>query len=391
MTTTLLLYYQHLKFNFMKQFLKLFTVLFLSTVSAVFSLSAQDSVSTAISQECNGHWFIGIQAGVEQTVGETSFGGLISPASSFNFGYQFTPVWGLRVGVSGWQAKGAAIASETSVYKFNYIQGNLDVIVDLCGIFGGYKMHRAVNPYIFAGVGVNGSFNNSEAQTMSPYLPDIEYVWDGTKVFPVGRFGVGMGVRLTDDVHFNIEINGNFISDKFNSKKGSAVDWQLGAQAGFTFKIGMKKKAVVVPSVSEPEPEPEPEYQPQPDHEPTVDPKQEVPVVVTSAFESVTKEIYFTIGRSDIRESEKSKLDEVLSLLKDNPTTSVTVIGHADAETGSEQRNMELSKERAENVAAALEAAGIVSERITVQYKGATENPFSTPEQNRVAICLVAE
>ena len=67
----------------------------------------------------------------------------------------------------------------------------------------------------------------------------------------------------------------------------------------------------------------------------------------------------------------------------------MTVTGHADAETGSAARNMELSKERAENVAAAIEAAGIPSDRIIVRYVGDTENPFSSAEKNRVAICVV--
>ena len=115
-------------------------------------------------------------------------------------------------------------------------------------------MSRAVNPYIFAGVGVNGAFNNGEAQDLGPYLPKDNLLWDGSRVFPVGRFGAGMGVRLTDAVHFNIEVNGNFLSDRFNSKKGSAVDWQLGALAGFTFRIGLKKEkpAEVIP-VAEPD------------------------------------------------------------------------------------------------------------------------------------------
>ena len=52
---------------------------------------------------------------------------------------------------------------------------------------------------------------------------------------------------------------------------------------------------------------------------------------------------------------------------------------------------MELSKERAENVAAALEAAGISPDRITVDYKGSTVNPYDTPEKNRVAVCVVDE
>ena len=52
------------------------------------------------SGDFRGHWFISVQGGIGQTVGETSFGNMISPAAAFNFGYRFTPVWGLRAGLS---------------------------------------------------------------------------------------------------------------------------------------------------------------------------------------------------------------------------------------------------------------------------------------------------
>ena len=107
------------------------------------------------------------------------------------------------------------------------------------------------------------------------------------------------------------------------------------------------------------------------------------------AFEAVEENVFFLIGQSSIRESEASKVDAVADVLRANPQTRVTVTGHADRETGSAERNMELSRERAENVAAALIAAGIEADRITVLYRGAEETPFDTPEENRVAICVV--
>ena len=79
---------------------------------AVTALSAQEKERSY--DEFNGHWFIGVQGGIGQTLGETSFGSLISPAAAVSFGYQFTPVWGLRAGISGWQAKGAAVDPCTS-------------------------------------------------------------------------------------------------------------------------------------------------------------------------------------------------------------------------------------------------------------------------------------
>ena len=107
-------------------------------------------------------------------------------------------------------------------------------------------------------------------------------------------------------------------------------------------------------------------------------------------FNPVQEDIYFSIGKSVIRPGEKTKLAEVVSLLESYPEAVITVTGHADRATGSAGRNLELSKERARNVAAALMDGGVSGDRITVLYKGDTENPYSEPERNRVAICIVS-
>ena len=344
--------------------------------------------------EFSGHWLITVQGGIGQTVGETSLGDLISPAASLYFGYQFTPVWGLRAGLSGWQAMGAVVDARTSVYKFNYLQGNIDVLVDLCGI-AGYRVSRAVSPYLFAGVGVNGAFNNSDAQNLGPRLPDDNLLWGGSKVFPAGRFGVGMGVRITDWLHFNLEVNANVLGDAFNSKKGSYVDWQLGALAGLTFRIGkLRKESPAEPEPVEVVPVAAEEPQPQPASEPVpaaVAVAEAGPVQETGTldFAPVESSVYFAIGSSELSDEARGKISVVASLLVSNPGTRVTVTGHADRETGTAERNMELSRNRAENVAEALIAAGIEADRITVAYKGDTENVSPVPEENRVAICIV--
>ena len=74
--------------------MKKILTLLLASVLGVTIASGQTKDKS--NDEFTGHWFIGIQGGIGQTVGETSFGNLISPAASFNFGYQFTPVWLLR-------------------------------------------------------------------------------------------------------------------------------------------------------------------------------------------------------------------------------------------------------------------------------------------------------
>lgn len=361
--------------------------------------AAMGQESGKSTDEFHGHWFIGIQGGIGQTVGETSFGDLISPAAGINFGYRFTPVWGLRAGIGGWQAKGAVVGP-TEVYKYNYLQGSVDVMVDLCNIFADYRMSRTLNPYLFAGVGVNGAFNNTEAQALAARFPADNLLWDGSKILPAGRFGVGLDIRLVDAVHFNIEVNGNFMGDSFNSKVGSAVDWQLGAMAGFTFNIGLKKakKSQAQPAaVYTPAPAPAPEPEPQPEPEPVVVPAtpepepEPAPEPVKPAFAPVEEGVYFTIGKSDISAEGQEKIAVIVDVLKSYPDTKVTVTGHADAATGTPERNMILSKDRAEAVAEAIIAAGIDSDRVKVEYKGDTANPSSVPAQNRVAICIVEE
>ena len=50
--------------------------------------------------------------------------------------------------------------------------------------------------------------------------------------------------------------------------------------------------------------------------------------------------------------------------------------------------NERLSKNRAEAVATMLKEKGIDNQRITIDYKGDTVQPFATIEENRVSICI---
>ncbi len=359
------------------------------------------------SGDFRGHWFISVQGGIGQTVGETSFGNMISPAAAFNFGYRFTPVWGLRAGLSGWQAKGALVGP-TEMYSYNYLQGNVDVMADICSIFSGYRKSRAVSPYLFAGVGINGAFNNAEAQTMASRFPDDGHLWNGSKILPAGRFGVGTGIRITDAVQFNLEVNANFLGDKFNSKQGSAVDWQLGALAGFTFNIGMKKDrparqaaavqtthpAPVADSPASPEPTRKSDEEPARAEtiaapvEPAVTPSKDE-TSSSPDFKEQKRDIFFTIGKYTIRKSEEQKLEEIVSLAQSHQEVKISITGYADPQTGSAKRNMYLSRKRAEAVSAWLEAHGVPAERLDVAYKGASESPYGSPEENRVAVCII--
>ena len=56
------------------------------------------------------HTFLDLQGGAQYTLGEAKFGDLISPNVQLGIGYQFTPVFGMRLQANGWQSKGAGMA-----------------------------------------------------------------------------------------------------------------------------------------------------------------------------------------------------------------------------------------------------------------------------------------
>lgn len=327
----------------------------------------------------NPHWFMQVQGGVGYTLGEAKFGDLISPAAALNFGYQFTPVWGLRFGVSGWQAKGGWVNPATT-YKYNYLQGNVDVTLDLGNLFCGYKADRLFNPYFFVGVGLNGAFNNDEAVALHNQGYEMAYLWDKNKIGPAGRAGLGVAIRLAEKVFFNIEANANIMSDKFNSKKAGNPDWQFNALAGFTFKFG-KPSRTTEPVYYEPTPTPPPAPAPVQKEEPA-------PAPVVEEVKPMTQNVFFEINSAEIRTSEDNKIASLVSYLKEHSNAKVNLCGYADKQTGNARINERLSKERAEAVAEALKAQGIAESRITVDYKGDTAQPFGTAAENRVTICI---
>jgi outer membrane protein OmpA-like peptidoglycan-associated protein len=100
-------------------------------------------------------------------------------------------------------------------------------------------------------------------------------------------------------------------------------------------------------------------------------------------------DLYFIIGKAEIRPEEAFKLGRIAQILKDNPDAKIEITGYADSGTGTSDINKELSRERAEAVADMLKKAGISADRISYSSTGGDRNASATPESNRVAVCIV--
>ncbi len=327
------------------------------------------------------HWFIQAQVGAAHTVGEAKFTDLISPAAALNVGYKFASAFGARVGVSGWQAKGGWVNPQQT-YQYKYLQGNVDIMADLSTLFCGFNPKRVFNGYLFGGVGLNRGFDNDEANALDTRTYKLEYLWQEGKFLVTGRFGLGCDLRLNDRLSINIEANANALSDKFNSKKAGNCDWQLNALVGVSIKLG-KSYTKTAPVYYEPESEPVVAEQPKPAsviEKPQ--PKKEV------VIEPMKQNIFFAINSAKIQDDQQAKIASLVEYLEKNTTAKVSVTGYADKGTGNVGINSKLSEKRANNVAEALKAKGIAADRITVDYKGDTVQPYNTPEENRVSVCI---
>lgn len=327
------------------------------------------------------HWFMQLQVGAAHTLGEAKFTDLLSPAAAVNVGYKFTPAFGARIGVGGWQAKGGWVNPDQS-YQYKYFQGNLDLMADLSALFCGFNSNRIFNGYIFAGAGFNHAFDNNEANALDTRTYEMEYLWQDSKNLVTGRLGLGCDLRLSDRVALNIEGYANVLSDKFNSKKAGNCDWHFNALVGLSIKFG-KSSTKTVPIYYEPEPVVVEQPTPTPVVEKPQPKKKEVGVV-----EPMTQSIFFALNSAHIREEQQNKIAELAEYLKEHTTAKITITGYADVETGNSKINMALSEKRARNVADALKAKGITIDRIIIDFKGDTVQPNATPRENRVSICV---
>jgi OmpA-OmpF porin, OOP family len=96
--------------------------------------------------------------------------------------------------------------------------------------------------------------------------------------------------------------------------------------------------------------------------------------------------VYFDFNKSTPAPTSTAALDVVLTYLKNNPSSSLDLVGYADQVGGQSEYNRKLSLARANNVKTILEKAGIASSRISVVAEGAdTSIAKDSAEARRLA------
>ncbi|NRA94405.1 MAG: OmpA family protein [Psychroserpens sp.] len=79
--------------------------------------------------------------------------------------------------------------------------------------------------------------------------------------------------------------------------------------------------------------------------------------------------VNFATNKSDLTAASQINLDKVAKVLTEFPDTNITIQGHTD-NTGDDTYNLNLSRKRAESVAAYLETKGVLSSRFNIEALG---------------------
>ena len=371
-------------------------------LAGVLSASAQEEYPKTV-YDHNPYWFIQLQGGAQYTLGEIDFKDLISPNVQIAIGRQFTPVFSMRLQANAWQSKAGIDAGTRPSWKWKYVAPGLDLTFNLSNLFCGFNPNRVFNFSVFIGGGANIGWDNKADEIKGIYTSqyksaydagliseNIDYIWDGTKIRAFGRAGIAADFRLSNAVSLGLEVNANTLSDRYNSKKAGNWDWYFNALAGLKINLGKTHTTRTIEAPKVPEKVIEKVIErvvekpcPQPA---VVEPTH---AVAQKKEDKFRRDVFFTIGRINISKAEQAKVKEVADYLKANPNSTVEVTGYADRGTGNPTINSRLSKGRAEGVANMLQRTyGIAKNRIKVDFKGDTIQPFAKDIENRVSIFI---
>lgn len=331
------------------------------------------------------NWFIQGQVGAAYTSGEASFGKLISPTGAVSGGKYFSPAVGARLQIGGWEGKAKKVSQDIN-YKWNYGAVYLDALFNLNNIFAPYRENRFFNLVTLFGLGYNHGFKN------------LPYTSKATENI-VARAGLQGNFRLSEAIDLNLEANMNALHDDFNSKPGGKYDWYVNVMAGITYKFknydgGRGFKLVeaadlsLIKSLNDKINEQRAtidNYKPCPE----VEPCPETETVVVNNKGLLSTSVTFRLGKSTIDPLQEVNVYNVAQYMKANEDITLLVTGYADAKTGNDKINQKLSEKRAQNVADMLiKKMDIPANRIKVQSKGSSVQPFSTNSWNRVVIFI---
>ena len=301
--------------------------------------------------------------------------GMNDPTFNFNIsvGKMITPTWAVRAQVGGlWQK----LDEVDGTKKFG--EFNLDAMLNLTNLIGGYNPDRALDVYAFAGPTMNlGKAIDANQEYVNGELVNTTYNSHGTKARFGATAGLGLAYNFSDKWAMNLEgrfgVTPSLFGEMSDCRKAEATGRLT---LGVTYTFGGKKFAKVSDRVIE--------------KEVVKEVVKEVPVEVvkevTKTVAASEVAIFFKINKAKISPEGMVNVKLMAKAMKANPEQKYQIAGFADKATGPSEFNQKLSEKRAQAVYDALVAEGVNEDQLIKVANGGTDNMFGKNYLNRVVI-----
>lgn len=355
------------------------------------------------------NWIIGIAGGVNMYMGEhdrqMKFNHRLAPAMDIYVGKWFTPSLGFRIAYSGGQGFGATnlttgLINSTGTPYYNdgtghqplYFQEfhmwniHADFMLNLMNLIGGYKERvYNISPYFGIGYARAYALKGNENRFCNNRLAGLVGLYNTFNICPALDITVDLrGVLVPQD--FEGELGKRPEGGETYESEG-----YLTASVGLAYKFKPRgwqqaKNKVITNTVTNTVVDDAALNKALADNEDLKkaleDAKNDVKTEITTQIvESLlSPELFITFERnkSDLSGEAKVTLMNLAKLLNATDKSIVyNIVGYADNKTGTVERNLELSQERAQNVYDFLvKDQGVDPAHLTMDAKGGVDNMF---------------
>lgn len=350
------------------------------------------------------NWFVSAGFGGQIIFGnhdkQVKFFDRIAPALDIAVGKWFTPGIGVRLMYSGLSVKGATQkeghgefpAHSTGVdvpgkggdgywlmkQKFDFYNLHLDALFNMSNILCGYNEKRVYNCTPYVGLG-------------------WARVWESPQSMEVSaNVGILNSFRLNDALNLNLDIRGAYVSDRFDGELGGR--WGEGiwsATVGLTYRFKQRgwgrSKTIVRTHDRQRELKAMQDKLNDMQAQLAQRKRDSITVVKTLAAANF---VIFKIDTWDLTKESRVQLGLFAETIKKADPNAVYIItGYADKGTGSIERNVILSKNRARVVYECLvNEFGVPKKQLRVDHKGGVDNMFyNDPRLSRAVITRIMD
>lgn len=356
------------------------------------NLVAQESEVVFVPDETQGlllnnfksNWFITLEGGanVHFSTHDSSikFLNRIAPAGSLYVGKWFSPVLGVRAGVSVLPLRAATTDPEVVGARPDWtVSGNsqlyhqrtleigpvADVMLNLTNWWCGYKPNRVYNAVFYGGAGAYWTYMRDVKDGKSG-----DWKLQSNKFFNL-RAGLINSFRLSNRVQLSLDLRATGLEGLHETVGDNVKSLDLQAYVGFTYNFGKTTwNAPVVPVCPEPENCDALRARLSAADARIADLEKQLKDCLNRPVEKAVEKgpvatIYYPINQYRLTREDRNILGAIANVMKANPNQHYTLTGWADNYTGTEQFNIQLRKKRVDGVEKELKKNGVPASQIT--------------------------